>query len=494
MTTAAVTADALTRRDRVLTMTGVLVALLLAALDQTIVATAGPAIQRDLAIPPGLYAWITTAYLVASTVMVPIYGKLSDTYGRKPVLLVGVGLFLAGSLLCGVSPNVNVLIAARAVQGLGAASLFTTTFAVIGDLFPPQERGRYMGLIGGVMAVSSVIGPLVGGVITDTLGWHWAFLINLPVGAVAIWFILSKMPRLAGAAVRRRLDLMGAAMLVLGVVPLLVALSLGRGEEGAPAAGGTGIPLPTPLLLALSAFGLAMFVRAERRAEDPILRLGLYGTRPIGFAAAATFLVGACFLFNVIFLPLFLVNVAGVSATGAGLTMMPLTLGVVAGSVLSGQIVARTGRYKPLMLGSLALLVIAFALMAFTLDIGTTRGAVTMRMVLIGLGIGPSFPLFTLATQNAAPPSELGAVTAATTFARSLGQVVGVAVFGALFGAVVAGARGRGIGLEPALTSGVVTLYRAALVPAVLALLFTVLLPELPLAPSRPGQGAPLAD
>jgi EmrB/QacA subfamily drug resistance transporter len=430
----------LTRAERVSTMVGVLLGLLLAGLDQTIVATAGPAIQRDLRIPASLYPWVTTAYLVSSTVMVPIYGKVSDRRGRKPVLLTAIGIFLLGSVLCGLSPTTGALIAARAVQGLGAAGLFTTAFAVIADLYPPRERGRYTGLIGAVMGLSSVVGPLVGGLITDRFGWHWVFLINAPVGAVALWFIATRMPKLGGTArhARKALDVAGIAWLVLGVVPLLVALSLGRPEGSA---GDSALSWTSPLILgliAVSLVGAVLFLRAERRAEDPIIDPRLFRNRTVAYGIAATFVLGAGFLSAVVFLPLFMVNVVGVSATRAGLTMTPLTLGMVAGSISSGRLVARTGRYKPLMLVGLAVLATGFAIMAFTLSPDSTTTELTLKMLVVGLGIGPTLPLFTLAVQNAASARDVGVVTAATTFARSLGQVIGVALVGTVFATTLA--------------------------------------------------------
>ncbi|MDF1505996.1 MDR family MFS transporter [Roseisolibacter sp. H3M3-2] len=446
---AAVPAPAtLTRSEKVATLTGVLLGLLLAGLDQTIVSTAGPAIQRDLRIPPSLYPWITTAYLVASTVMVPVYGKLSDTRGRKPVLLAAVALFLVGSVLCGLSPTTGALVAARAVQGLGAAGLFTTAFAVIADLFPPRERGRYTGLVGAIMGLSSVVGPLVGGFLTDRFGWHWVFFVNLPIGAVALWFIVTRMPRLGGAArgARPPLDLPGVLWLVLAVVPLLVALSLGRsGPEAAASGFGWGSPAILGMLATAAVAG-ALFFRRERVAPDPILDLRLFRNRTVAYGIAATFVLGAGFLSAVVFLPLFMVNVVGVSATRAGLTMTPLTLGMVTGSVLSGRLVARTGCYKPLMLGGLAILAVGFTLMAFTLSPTSSQLELTLKMVVVGLGIGPTLPLYTLAVQNAAPGREVGVVTAASTFTRSLGQVMGVALVGSVFAATLAGALARETG------------------------------------------------
>lgn len=443
----------LTRRERVAALTGALLSLLLAALDQTIVATAGPAIQRQLAIAPAMYPWITTAYLVSSTVMVPIYGKLSDLFGRRPVLVAGVSIFLTGSLLCGLSPTVMMLIGARALQGLGAAALFTSAFTVIADLFPPAERGKYAGLIGGVMGISSVVGPLAGGVITDTLGWHWVFFVNLPIGVVALWFILNRMPPLRTAASlsgrRPRIDWAGIAALVTGVVPLLLALSLGRGAHAPPSSGGHPWgSAPILALLATSAVGIAAFLVRQRRASDPILDLRLFRSRAVSLGIASVFVLGAAFLAAVVFLPLYLVNVIGVSATRAGLTMTPLTFGVVAGSVGGGQIVARTGRYRLLMLVALTMLCTGFAVMGLTLAPDATQRAITLKMILVGLGIGPTFPIYTLVVQNASDPRELGVVTAALTFSRSLGQVIGVALFGTLFAATLGAGMQRYVGAE----------------------------------------------
>jgi EmrB/QacA subfamily drug resistance transporter len=413
----------LTRREKVFTIVGTLLGMFLAALDQTIVGTAGPAMQRDLHIAPMLYPWITTAYLVASTVMVPIYGKLSDLFGRKPILLLGIGIFLFGSLACGFSNSTFTLIAARAIQGMGSAALFTTAFAVVADIFAPAERGKYQGIFGGAFALSSVIGPFLGGFLTDTLSWHWVFFVNLPLGAIAITFIVAKMPMLKRHRdARPRIDWAGAFFLLMAVVPFLVALSLPRGSGSTRG-----------ILLGVSLVGAISFVVVESRAREPLLDLRLFKNNIFAIGNLSTFILGAGFLGAIVFLPLFMVNVVGLSATAAGLTMTPLTFGIVAGNIGSGQIVARLGKYKPLMIIGNLVLLLGFAILAFTLRPDSTMGEVTLKMVILGLGMGPSIPLYTLAVQNSVQPRDIGVATASVTFFRQIGSTLGVTALGAAF-------------------------------------------------------------
>ena len=479
-------------RARALTLAGVLLGMLLAALDQTVVATAGPAMQAALHIPVAIYPWITTAYLVASTVLVPIYGKLSDRYGRKPVLLFGIVVFLLGSFICGVAPNTAVLIFARAVQGVGSASLFTSAFAIVADLFPPAVRGRYTGLFGAVFGISSVVGPLLGGFITDHFGWHWVFFINLPLGALAFAFIVLKMPRLGqDGRPRRPLDVAGGLALVCGLVPLLLALSLG--ESGARGGGHGWTSPPILALFALAAVGVTAFLTIERRAADPILDLALFRNPTFAWGNVGAFVIGSSFLVGIVFLPLFMVNVVGLSASSAGLTLTPLTLGLVAGNVLSGQIVSRIGRYKPLMLGAIALLGAAFATLAFTLDIHATQASVTVKMVALGLGLGPSIPLYMLAIQNSVSPDRIGVATSTATFFRSMGGSVGLAVFGTVFAASLSAHLAHELGagvahalaMKEALTAAIRLVFGLGIVIAALGFLVTLPLPQLPLRRSN---------
>lgn len=440
----------LSDRDRALTLIGILLAMFLGAIDQTIVSTALPKIVEDL---QGMerYAWVATAYLLASTALVPIYGKLADMHSRRTIELWAVGLFLSGSFLCGLAgefgrlpilgDGMSQLIIFRGIQGAGAAGLFAMTFIIIADLFPPSERGRYQGLVGATWGVASVLGPLLGGFLTDYAGgiipgvegWRWIFYVNVPFGALALWFIIKRMPPLPARGTKNALDYLAALLLIGGLVPLVLALQIDKarfpwlpgmvpGVEGWAA-------LATPGLLGLSAASLVMFVVRSLHADDPILNMDLFRNRVFATANLGAFFIGAAFLSVLIFLPLFMVNVLGVSATGAGVSLIPLSLGLVFGSVVSGQLVSRVGHYRRLILGGAALLLIGIVLLSrMTPDIAYWQ--VTLYMVVCGVGIGPSLPLYTLAIQNSVDVRYVGQATSASQFFRQMGGTVGAAFMG----------------------------------------------------------------
>ena len=440
----------LSDKDRTLTLIGILLAMFLGAIDQTIVSTALPKIVEDL---QGMerYAWVATAYLLASTSLVPIYGKLADMRSRRTIELWAIGLFLSGSFLCGIAgefgplpvlgDGMSQLIIFRGIQGAGGAGLFAMTFIIIADLFPPSERGRYQGLVGATWGVASVLGPLLGGFLTDYAGgiipgvegWRWIFYVNVPFGALALWFIIKRMPPLEARGKKNALDHLAALLLIGGLVPLVLALQidtarfpwlpgLAPGVEGWAA-------FATAGLIGLSAASLVMFVVRSLRADDPILNMDLFRNRVFTTANLGAFFIGAAFLSVLIFLPLFMVNVLGVSATGAGVSLIPLSLGLVFGSVVSGQLVSRFGHYRRLILGGAVLLLIGMLLLSrMTPDIAYWR--VTLYMVVCGVGIGPSLPLYTLAIQNAVDVRHVGQATSASQFFRQIGGTVGAAFMG----------------------------------------------------------------
>jgi EmrB/QacA subfamily drug resistance transporter len=429
----------LSNRDKVLAMIGVLLAMFLGALDQTIVSTALPKIVEDL---QGLerYAWVATAYLLVSTALVPIYGKLADMYSKKSIELWSVSLFLIGSILCGLAgefgplpllgDGMNQLIIFRALQGLGGAGLFSMAFIIVADLFPPNVRGKYQGFIGATFGVASVLGPWIGGLLTDyggsiipgIAGWRWVFYVNIPFGILALWFITTKMPKLAPKGQRGSLDYLSAGLLIAFLVPLVLGLQLDKTTY--PWGGAT-----TLTLFGISAVMLVAFIITSLRSSNPVLDLSLFNNRVFTTANIASFLLGAGFLSLVIFLPLFLVNVVGVSATQSGLSILPLSLGTVFGAIMSGQLVSRIGRYRELMIGGgIVLAVGMFLLSRMTVD--TPYWQVTLYMVICGLGVGPSLPLYTLAVQNAVDFRRLGQATSASQFFRQIGGTMGAAVMG----------------------------------------------------------------
>ncbi len=408
---------------------GVLLALFMAALDQTIVSTATPMIIRDLAFPANWITWLTTSYLVTSTALLPIWGNLSDIFGRRHSLQVGLVIFVVASLWCGVSHTPIQLVLARAFQGVGSAAIFANAFAVVGDLFEPRDRPKMQGLFGAMFGLSSVFGPWIGGLLTDLLSWHWVFFVNLPIGAVALTFITRKMPELKHES-SGHIDYLGALLLLLFVVPLLFALSLAPNTYAWASK-------ETIAMFALSIAAAIWFVIHELKDNDPVIELRLFAIPSFGITALASFIIGAAFLSTIVFVPLFMVNVLGVSATNSGATLTPLTLGIVAGNILSGQIVSRIGSYKPVLVPALIMLVCGFAWMALGMTPELPQWLMILKLVVLGISLGPSIPLFTQMMINAAPRNKMGVASSSATFVGQMGSSVGVAVLGTIFSATL---------------------------------------------------------
>lgn len=419
------TATTYTHRQILVIFTGLMAGLFLAALDQTIVATALPTIVGELG---GLdyYSWVVTAYLLSSTVCTPLYGKLSDIYGRRLIFQVAIGIFLLGSLLAGVAPGMFELVLFRGVQGLGAGGVMVCTFAVVGDIVSPRQRGRYIGYLAATWAFASVIGPLAGGFIVDTTTWRWVFLINLPVGLVAL-AIISSVLRLTTVRRKARLDIIGAVLLVAGVGLLLLSLVWG----------GATYAWQSPVIIGLiasGAFVTATFLWWETRVPEPLLPLRLFRNGIYSVASVLGFFIGFALFGGVVFLPLFLQVVNGVSATDSGLLVLPLTAGIVVGSVGAGRLTTSTGRYRKYpIIGSALAAIGMYFLSGMTAE--TARLLSSCYMVVLGLGVGMVLQVTLLAVQNAVTHSDLGIATSSAQFFRTLGGSFGVAIFGAIMNA-----------------------------------------------------------
>ncbi len=433
----------MSRQRVLLVLVSVILGMLLASIDQTIVGTAMPRIIAEL---NGLdhYAWVATSYLLASTVAVPIWGKLSDIYGRKIFFIGGMALFLVGSALSGTSQSMIQLIIFRAIQGLGGGAMMPIAMALIGDLFPPAERGKWQGVLMAIFGLSSIVGPTAGGWITDTWGWRWTFYVNMPVGAVALVVALLVLPA-AGARRAHTIDYWGSAALIAGAVPLLLAFSW----AGTQYAWGS---VQIIGLLAAAVVMLAAFVLIELRAPEPIITPALFKNRTFSISVLATFLTAAGMFGAIIYLPLFVQGVLGNSATSSGAVTTPMMIGFIVSSIAGGQILSRTGRYKFLAIGGFAVAALGLFLLA-GMGVSTSNGVVVRNMVIMGLGIGVSMSLFTIIVQNAFPFSYLGQVTASLTFFRSMGSTIGIAVFGSVMTNQFQGALAHN--LSPALTRAI---------------------------------------
>ncbi|HET7647890.1 MAG TPA: MDR family MFS transporter [Gaiellaceae bacterium] len=400
-----------------------LLVLLLAALDQTIVSTALPTIVGDLGGIAHL-SWVVTAYLLASTITGPLYGKLGDLYGRKKVLQSAIVLFLIGSVLCGIAQSMTQLIAFRALQGLGAGGLMVVTLAVVGDIIPPRERGRYQGYFGAVFGLSTVIGPLLGGFFVDNLSWRWIFYVNLPVGAVALSVIATAF-HTREVHTRHAMDYLGAALLAGALAAIVLFTSLG----------GTTWAWSSPEVIGLIVLSVVLvpaFLYVESRAEEPILPLSLFSNHTFSLTSAIGFIVGFALFGAITYLPLYLQVTKGSSPTVSGLQLTPLMAGVLVTSIASGQLISRLGRYRMFPIAGTALMVVAMFLLA-QLHTETSTWVAAVYACILGLGLGMVMQVLVLAVQNSVDLSVMGVATSGSTLFRQVGGSIGVALFGTIF-------------------------------------------------------------
>src|SRR5207248_5691628 len=369
------------------------------------------------------YSWVFTAYMLTSTVSVPVYGRLGDVHGRRPLMLIAVGIFLVGSALCGVAQNMTELVVFRGIQGLGAGGLFPLSLAVIGGIVPPRDRGRWQGLIGAVFASASIIGPAVGGFIVDNTTWRWIFLVNLPIGAIALVVIALTMPKRKVRA-EHEIDWLGAGLLAAGTASLLLGL-VWAGRDYAWTSGHVVVALVVAVCV------LAVFGFVERRAREPILPFEVLRNPIVAGSIACMALVGMAMFGTISYVPLFVQGVIGTSATSSGVVLTPLMLGAVTTSLLTGQLVSRTGRYRWNAILGPVVLTIGMVLL-WRMTVHTTNGQAARNMVVAGIGIGAMMQVFVLSVQNAVPRAHIGSATALTQFSRQMGATIGVTVMGAI--------------------------------------------------------------
>jgi EmrB/QacA subfamily drug resistance transporter len=413
------------KRRTLIVFFGLMLGMLLAALDQTIVSTALPRITRDLG---GFehYSWVFSAYMLGATVTVPLYGKLSDIYGRRPLFLIGITLFSTGSILCGIATSMGMLIAGRAVQGLGAGGLFSLALAIIGDIVPPRERAKYQGYFLAVFGTSSVLGPVIGGffagqeTILGITGWRWVFLVNVPI-AIAALIVVSRTLHLHHTRLDHRIDYWGAVALTVGLVPLLIVAEQGR-EWGWTSAN------------ALICYGIgilgavAFFVIERAMGEEALLPLRLFQNRTVAVSSIASVFIGMGMFGAIAGLPLYLQIVKGATPTQAGLQLLPFTLGIMFGSILSGQLISRTGRYRQYPIIGAGILTVAMFVFHY-IQADTPLWQAMIVMFFFGIGMGFNFQPLTLAVQNAVSPRDIGVATSSATFTRQIGGTLGTAVF-----------------------------------------------------------------
>ncbi len=413
----------LSKKRKMTVLAGILTGMLLSTLTSTIVSTAMPKILSDLGGMEYL-SWALTAYMLTSTISIPIFGKLADMYGRKPFYLGGVVVFLAGSILCGTSTTMTQFIIYRAVAGLGGGIMQSNSLAIVADIFPPAERGKYQGLMGGVFGLSSVIGPTLGGYITDNLNWSWVFWVNIPIGLLAIIILGAGLPYAKQTDVKKDIDYLGTAFIIAAFTPLLIAFSWA----------GTKYAWNSKEILGLLVFSfisLVIFIFVESKAKEPIVPLSLFKNSIFNVSALTGFFMAIGMFGTIMYIPMFVQGVLGKTASNSGLITTPMMLGLVIASTISGQIVSRTGKYKKLALSGFAIMAAGMVLLSF-MGVNTTDTTVVINMIITGVGIGITMPVFVIAVQSAFPHNQVGVVTASVQFFRNIGGTFGIAVMGSI--------------------------------------------------------------
>jgi EmrB/QacA subfamily drug resistance transporter len=430
----------LSRRSVLMIIGALMLGMLLAALDQTIVSTALPTIVGDLKGGSHI-AWVITAYLLATTVSTPLWGKLGDQYGRKTFFQASIVIFLIGSVLAGISHSMFELIAFRAVQGLGSGGLMVGAQAIVGDIVSPRERGRYVGLFGGVFGVASIVGPLLGGVFVDNLTWRWIFYINVPIGIIALAVVASQVPGKL-SRVHHVIDYIGTTVLALAATSFILLTSLGGTTYGWNTA-------PIWILGACGVLLTGVFVLVERKAAEPVLPMHLFRLRAFWVTSVVGFIVGFGMFGAITYLPAYFQVVRGVSPTLSGVRLLPLMAGLLIVSIGSGQLISRTGRYRFWPIAGAATMTLGLYLLSL-MGVATSSALDALYMLVLGMGIGGVMQVLVIIVQNAVPHSELGVATSGATFFRSIGGSFGTAIFGAIFANVLVGNLARHLhGLRP---------------------------------------------
>jgi EmrB/QacA subfamily drug resistance transporter len=467
----------LAKNEIIMVMAGLMVGLLVAAFDYSIMATAMPKVINSL---QGMeyYVWPFTVYMLTSTISIILFGKFSDIYGRKHVLIIGIIIFVISSVLCGFATNMFDLIIFRGIQGIGGGILISLPFIVVGEIFSPRERAKYMGILASVFGLADVLGPILGGVITDTLGWRWIFFVNVPIGIAAITIIVYSLPNFKLPDVKKVIDYAGIITFTLALSSLFMALTLAGDLNTYPLTEIAGF-------LIFSVVMFIMFVLAEKKAVEPILPLRLFKNPIFSVSAVESFLASALMFCGIIYVPLFAQGVLGMSATNSGLIMIPMLLSLTITSIITGQIISKTGKYKNLVIVEFIITGIGVVLLA-TMNANTSYYLLLAYSTVLGIGSGMAYTIFNVAVQNAFTLRDIGIVTASMRFFRNIGTIVFVSIFGYIMNFTLVSSNAVTASYTEALVLSIQNIFLAAIVLAFVGLIVAFFLKEIPLGEDAP--------